>query len=252
MSVVRVSAGGDDDVVPPAWTDNPLRLIWSDMRLFWANIGCLFGVMVPGPADKLDELYLSPINMLTIAIHAFLVVYQLIYLALIPMAVICQIPAAWVLVFCTVGFLFNKAVCFFLNGPAVLDSTVPLPAEEQHPDEAWIFLNGVSVGSVWLQANVNRLSMTFRRPVRGVHNPTDGIVFDLIQCIIERNFSYSTQDVREAYRQIKSALIKDQYKKVVLILHSQGGIQGSLIIDWLLSEVNLRIAIVTSIESLAD
>lgn len=45
------------------------------------------------------------------------------------------------------------------------------------------------------------------------------------------------QDVRDAYPIIKDALLSDRYKKVVLILHSQGGIEGGLIIDWLLDEV---------------
>ena len=87
-----------------------------------------------------------------------------------------------------------------------------------------------------------------------MHNPTDGIIFDLIQCLvstpkpvilehntepsqIQRNFCYSTQDVRDAYALIKEALLNKSYTKVVFILHSQGGIEGGLIIDWLLGEI---------------
>jgi hypothetical protein len=36
---------------------------------------------------------------------------------------------------------------------------------------------------------------------------------------------------------VKNALYKPGIKKVVLILHSQGGIEGSMILDWLLDEV---------------
>ena len=43
-------------------------------------------------------------------------------------------------------------------------------------------------------------------------------------------------DVRNAYALIKERLINDNYTKVVLILHSQGGIEGGLVLDWLLSE----------------
>lgn len=64
-----------------------------------------------------------------------------------------------------------------------------------------------------------------------------GVVFDVIECLIQRNFSYATQDVRDAYALTKKALLDPQYKKVVLILHSQGGIEGGLIIDWLLAEM---------------
>jgi hypothetical protein len=64
-----------------------------------------------------------------------------------------------------------------------------------------------------------------------------GIIFDVIQCLIQRDFAYATKDIRDAYVEIKAALIAPKHKKVVLIVHSQGGIIGSLIVDWLLDEV---------------
>lgn len=63
-------------------------------------------------------------------------------------------------------------------------------------------------------------------------------MFDLIQCLIERDFTYPVADVRQVYPVIKQALLDNKYKKVVLILHSQGGIEGGLVIDWLLDEVS--------------
>jgi hypothetical protein len=36
----------------------------------------------------------------------------------------------------------------------------------------------------WLQSNIDRLSLTFGRRVYGIHNPTDGIIFDIIQCLV--------------------------------------------------------------------
>lgn len=89
----------------------------------------------------------------------------------------------------------------------------------------------------WLQANINRLSQTFDRKVVGIHNPSDGILFDLIQCLIQRNLNYSTSDIREAYLSIKEAILNTRIKKVVFILHSQGGIEGSMIMDWLFAEI---------------
>jgi hypothetical protein len=89
----------------------------------------------------------------------------------------------------------------------------------------------------WLQSNVDRLSQTFGRRVIGIHNPSDGILFDLIQCLIQRNLSYSTSDVREAYLSIKEAILDTRIKKIVFILHSQGGIEGGMIMDWLFAEI---------------
>lgn len=87
------------------------------------------------------------------------------------------------------------------------------------------------------KSNLNRLAVTFKRPVRGIHNRTAGIIFDIIECLIQRNLSYATSDVRIAYKLLKKVLYDRSKSKVVLILHSQGGIQGGLVIDWLLQEM---------------
>src|ERR1700712_289734 len=54
---------------------------------------------------------------------------------------------------------------------------------------------------------------------------------------VQRNLCYSTQDVRDAYAMIKEELLNEKYQKVIFILHSQGGIEGGLVIDWLLDEI---------------
>jgi hypothetical protein len=62
-------------------------------------------------------------------------------------------------------------------------------------------------------------------------------LFDVLECLIQRNWGYATKDVRVCYSIIKQKLYDPQYSKVVFILHSQGGIEGSLILDWLLQEL---------------
>lgn len=81
------------------------------------------------------------------------------------------------------------------------------------------------------------MAITFKRPVLGIHNRTHGIIFDIVECLIQRNFSYATGDVRIAYKIVKNALYDPAKSKVVLILHSQGGIEGGLVLDWLLQEI---------------
>lgn len=71
----------------------------------------------------------------------------------------------------------------------------------------------------------------------GVHNQTSGILFDIVECLVQRNFGLATRDVREAYRILKGKLYDPRYAKVVFILHSQGGIEGGLVLDWLLQEL---------------
>ena len=64
-----------------------------------------------------------------------------------------------------------------------------------------------------------------------------GIVFDILQCIIQRDFGYSTNEIRDAYSYAKSSLIDSRHEKVILIVHSQGGIIASLMVDWFLAEL---------------
>jgi hypothetical protein len=68
-------------------------------------------------------------------------------------------------------------------------------------------------------------------------SPRNGIIFDIIQCLIQRALLYSNSNVCQCYVLIKKALYAPGIKKVVLILHSQGGIEGGLILDWLYDEV---------------
>jgi hypothetical protein len=89
----------------------------------------------------------------------------------------------------------------------------------------------------WLKNNINRLAMTFRRPVLGIHNRTNGILFDVVECLIQRSFGYATDDVRICYPIILKTLRNPEISKVVFILHSQGCIEGGLVIDWLLQEL---------------
>jgi hypothetical protein len=58
----------------------------------------------------------------------------------------------------------------------------------------------------------------------------------MIECLIQRDFSYATGDIRDSYALIKQALLNPECDKVVLLLHSQGGIEGGLVMDWLLGE----------------
>ncbi|KAI2790685.1 hypothetical protein POX_c03531 [Penicillium oxalicum] len=125
-----------------------------------------------------------------------------------------------------------------LNGfQRVLESKAPVIEQPWHQKERWLYINGVANGHFWVQNNIDQLSYTFGRKILGIHNRTGGILFDLVECLIQRGFSYATGDIRRAYVLIKGALLDSSVEKVVLVLHSQGGIEGGLIIDWLLDEL---------------
>lgn len=59
----------------------------------------------------------------------------------------------------------------------------------------------------------------------------------MLECIIQRDLSFATEDIRTAYAALLDILSDSNIHKVVLILHSQGGIEGGLVLDWLYDTV---------------
>jgi hypothetical protein len=225
-----------------SYTDSPLRLLAYDVYYFcsyaWALPYILWPVRPtePGP---LSELSFNFPNVFCILVHVVLCVLQVGFILLLPLAFLLPVwtAAAGVAVF----LLSNSALCILLNGSpwTVTYQSDPRLAPDlpEHAHEQWVFLNGVAVGRHWLQSNLDRLAITFKRPVLGIHNRTSGIPFDILECLIQRNFGYATNDVRACYKIIKEKLYNPAFSKVIFILHSQGGIEGGMVLDWLLQEL---------------
>lgn len=216
-------------------------MFW-DTYYFFYYIWALPYVLLPyRPADsgKLSELALTRGNIFCVFMHTILVILQLAFLLLLPPLAL-FLPL-WTTLLITAGFLLvNKGLVALLNGEDVIfhsDAEYAAPDQERFAHEQWIFLNGVAAGSHWMKSNLNRLALTFGRPIIGIHNRTSGILFDVIECLIQRNFGYATKDVRVCYPILKEKLYDPRYSKVVFILHSQGGIEGGMVLDWLLQEL---------------
>lgn len=88
-----------------------------------------------------------------------------------------------------------------------------------------------------LRDNCNRIARIFGRPVTGLHNPTLGLIGDLIECVIQRSFSYNNYCTRYSYDYVKASLADPNIKKVVLIGHSQGAIVVSMVLDLLFADM---------------
>ncbi|KAI1258758.1 hypothetical protein F5Y18DRAFT_421209 [Xylariaceae sp. FL1019] len=231
---------GGKSVINYSYTDPPWKLVLWDTKYFFYFIWALPYVLWPVRpclGGHFDELSFSRGNAFCIVIHAILVILQLAFIIALPIALV--LPAYLFGAGFGVFILVNWLLCRLLNGCSIIYESDPqyAPALEDHQHEHWVFMNGVAVGEAWLKSNINRLALTFKRPVTGIHNRTTGIIFDVIECLIERNFGYATTEVRAAYKIIKEKLYNPQYDKVVLILHSQGGIEGGLVCDWLLQEL---------------
>lgn len=85
--------------------------------------------------------------------------------------------------------------------------------------------------------NINSISAIFGRPVTGIHNRTYGVLGDLMECLIQRDLLYSTEDTRLTYNYMKTTLLDPEVKRVVVLAHSQGGIIVSSVIDALYADL---------------
>ncbi|KND89301.1 hypothetical protein TOPH_06028 [Tolypocladium ophioglossoides CBS 100239] len=230
---------GGTSVINYCYTDMPWRLLVKDIHYFFAYAWALPWVLMPlrpYGSDELDELYPDWRNLFCILVHFVLVILQLAFLVVLPVAIFFPI---WTVAGGVSAFmLVNWALCKLLNGKEVTFRSNEKYAKElpEHAHEQWVFLNGVAVGEHWMKNNLNRLALTFGRPVLGIHNRTSGIIFDVMECLIQRNFTYATGDVRLCFKILREVLYDPSKSKVIFVLHSQGGIEGGLVLDWLLQE----------------
>ncbi|RYP62855.1 hypothetical protein DL771_009549 [Monosporascus sp. 5C6A] len=231
---------GGESVINYSYTDMPFKLFSKDIFYFFYYAGYLPWIVRPmRPCDggSFDELELTWENTWCIFIHVILVIIQTAFILALPWMFLFP---AWIVVVGVALFLgFNKLFCRTLNGSSIVfhSDAECAPTLAEHEHEQWIFINGVAVGEAWLKSNINRLALTFKRPIIGVHNQTSGIIFDVIECLIQRQLGLATRDVREAYKIVKEKLYNPKYSKIIFILHSQGGIEGGLVLDWLLQEL---------------
>ena len=231
---------GDGGVINYCYTDKPLRLLAKDIKYFFVYCWALLWVVMPltpCQSGELDELYPCKSNLFCIATHIILCVLQLFFIVSLPILLLFPM---WMGAAYVGGFiLLNRLICMLLNGQetSFKSDDKYAASKPEHEHEQWVFLNGVSVGEHWMKNNLNRLALTFGRPVIGIHNRTSGLLFDIIECLIQRNLSFATGDIRTCYKLLKDILYDTAKSKVVFILHSQGGIEGGLVLDWLLQEM---------------
>lgn len=150
--------------------------------------------------NKHAELYLGDKkNVKELFLHVVLTVLGLAYL--VGGVVVGLLLPGWIgLLFWFLGYLVIKAISWRLNYGAVTFWSDPkLEGGEGwygKPEERWVFVNGVDAGKYWAQSNIDLLAKTFKRRILGIHNRSYGTVLDLVECLIQRCFSYATEDAR--------------------------------------------------------
>ncbi|OAX78856.1 hypothetical protein ACJ72_06830 [Emergomyces africanus] len=230
----------------PRARENPLALAWRDIRTLFSVLYLLpklcYPFLTKNPTDELslssqNIWYLGTLISVT-GLESLLCLVVLVAVTLMPgwMSTVIFWGAVW----------FVWALCVPIQGPMMVESRVGVNEGDEDGDggnfdvrngERWIFVNGMMVGNRGLKNNCDRLSQTFGRAITGIHNPTNGLLFDIIECIFQRSFAYNTYSTRYTYDHLKHCLIDPAVHKVVLIAHSQGGIIASMALDLLFTEI---------------
>lgn len=146
-SQLPLAASETSTLVP--YTGGPLLLLWSDLKLFLNCVPSALGIFLPlnfKGADIRDELYPGRWqNLVSLALHVILFVGQAGFLFSLPF--IAFVPTFWFLGYVGLFMLVNTGICYFLNwNTSHVVSSVPVKNEEKYAREAWIYLNGVSIG----------------------------------------------------------------------------------------------------------
>lgn len=157
------------------YTDVPSKLlVWDLFYVFYYawSIPLVLRPLKAQDGNHFDELAWGWKNAYCVVVHAFLIVMHLGFLMCIPVAFF--IPP-WVTAVLTAAFwAVNLLLCWTLNGSKMTYTSDPkyTMGLEAHDHEKWLYINGIATGEHWLKSNLDRLALTFGRPVLGIHNAT--------------------------------------------------------------------------------
>ena len=97
--------------------------------------------------------------------------------------------------------------------------------EEEIMDKVcFIYLNGILSNYKTVCKSQEILKKKFNRPINLIHNVTDSLLMDLIECLIGKETNELTEPSMLCLSIISQKLLSNKIDKVVLICHSQGTI----------------------------
>ncbi len=121
---------------------------------------------------------------------------------------------------------------FFYQPTVILQRPDQYGSYTSYPREKWFFINGVMTNDDVAQLNAAYLSDLFHRPITLIQNSTCGLISDLAECALGKQWKRTTEAVKKAFPAIHAAL-KSEKEKVVIIAHSQGTIIASVVLQLL-------------------
>ncbi|MDX1587296.1 MAG: hypothetical protein R3296_00025 [Oleiphilaceae bacterium] len=109
-----------------------------------------------------------------------------------------------------------------LMGALLLPFKIPDQRPPIRDREGWFFVNGIGTDRNIIQLNSRALASLFRRKIHLIHNPTNGLLIDLLKAAFGVEVQLRPSFEADLAKQLVDAL--ETFDRVVLISHSQGSI----------------------------
>lgn len=129
--------------------------------------------------------------------------------------------------------ILRPALRLFFRQSKVYRYRDSLSTPDPTPDQAWFFLNGVGTDRRIRRLNAAYLSELFGRPLTLLHSPTCGLLTDLAEIAVRRDWPSLEEAARSAFAPIYAALKQPTCTRVVVIAHSKGTIVASVLLSLL-------------------
>ncbi|OCF35065.1 hypothetical protein I316_03105 [Kwoniella heveanensis BCC8398] len=206
--------------------DSPIVMLWRDFWILVKNRRTLPLILSPLPSIGVDATAGGLMEQIGLVFVSILITI----LCLVSFFVGFPMPVV------AVGVLSGWILLVNLVQPKDRVTWQTIPGDDKFEREAWLFVNGIGTSRVGLQLILNALYNLFGRKVIGIENRTFGIWFDLVECMLQRDLTWQTTDIRMGYNIIASHIADPNKDRVVLMAHSQGGIIMSAWVDQLLAD----------------
>ena len=105
------------------------------------------------------------------------------------------------------------------------DNSKYIPDDKEYEDGICImYVNGIMSNEDVIKTNKDELKSIFNRPINVLHNVTDSLISDLIECLIGKTTENLTEASTITLYAVCRNLLNPKIKKLVIICHSQGTI----------------------------
>ena len=113
---------------------------------------------------------------------------------------------------------FLKKILFGSNSKYLPDDV------EIKDSNCFLYVNGIMSNRDVVEKNREYLKKLLNKPVNIVHNVTDSVFVDLLECLIGKETDDLTEPVLTLLSVVSRKLLDNNVKKLVIICHSQGTI----------------------------